>query len=75
MSPGFDFSAISAYVPSPSLADIAGNLASLNEIIAELAQAAADSDGWPTDQGFADMVRGVLGEHSRALGFTFQGEP
>lgn len=51
--------------------DVAANLASLNEVMAELVRAASDH-GW-TEQSFAEMTRGVLRGHSHALGFEFQG--
>jgi hypothetical protein len=49
---------------------IKANLASLNEIIAEItARIAGD-----TDPEFAALARGILRGHSFALGFEFQGE-
>lgn len=47
---------------------IAANLASLNEIIAELTAKVSD------DPEFTAMVRELLREHSHALGYQFQGE-
>lgn len=51
---------------------VAANLASLNEIIAEMTQALAQHG--MTDIPFARMVRETLRDHSFALGFEFQGE-
>lgn len=51
------------------LADaIAANLASLNEIIAELTAVVSD------DPEFAVLVRETLREHSHLIGFSFQGD-
>jgi hypothetical protein len=47
---------------------IAANLASLNEIMAEMTAVVSD------DPGFATLVREALREHSHALGFSFQGD-
>lgn len=48
--------------------DVTKNLASLNEIVAELVTAISD------DPDFIELTRGVLREHSWKLGFSFQGE-
>lgn len=53
--------------------EIAANLASLNEIIAEVTQALADHGLAETE--FAKVTRNTLREHSHALGFEFAGEP
>lgn len=47
---------------------IAANLASLNEIIAELTAVRAVSPG------FTALVRETLRDHSHAIGFSFQGD-
>ena len=44
------------------------NLASLNEIMAEMVAAVSP------DPEFVTMVRGVLRDHNWELGFEFQGE-
>jgi hypothetical protein len=49
-------------------AAIAANLATLNEIIAELTVVVSD------DPQFAALVRETLRDHSHALGFSFQGD-
>lgn len=54
------------------LEKLAANLASLNEIVTELVRASAD--GMRADPEFAVLVRDTLREHSRALGYVFQGE-
>jgi hypothetical protein len=51
-----------------SLDGIKANLASLNEIIAEMTAAVSH------EAEFTEMVRGVLRDHSWKLGFTFQGQ-
>ncbi|SRR6266487_1922198 len=51
---------------------VAANLASLNEVLAEVVQALADH-GW-SDPEFAGLARRQLRDHSRALGYQFQGE-
>lgn len=51
---------------------VAANLASLNEIVAEMTQALVGLG--VGDQGFADLVRGTLRDHTHALGFEFQGD-
>jgi hypothetical protein len=51
------------------LADaIAANLASLNEIMAELTAVVSD------DPRFSALVRETLRDHSHAIGFSFQGD-
>jgi hypothetical protein len=50
------------------LDEIRANLASLNEIIAEMTAVVS------TDPEFTGMVRGVLRDHSWKLGFSFQGQ-
>lgn len=50
-------------------AAMAANLASLNEIVAELTAVVAG------DPDFAQLVRNTLRDHSHKLGFQFQGEP
>jgi hypothetical protein len=47
--------------------DIAANLASLNEIIAEMTAKVSD------DPEFTRGVKELLGDHSAALGYEFQG--
>jgi hypothetical protein len=47
---------------------IAGNLASLNEILTEITAAVSE------DPQFVTLVRDTLRGHSHALGFRFQGE-
>lgn len=47
---------------------IAANLASLNEIIAEMTAVVSD------DPQFITIVREQLREHSHRLGFSFQGD-
>jgi hypothetical protein len=47
---------------------IAANLASLNEIIAEMTAVVSD------DPEFAALVRETLRDHSHALGFSFMGD-
>jgi hypothetical protein len=51
---------------------VGANLASLNEIIAEMMQALADHG--VGEQEFADLVRVTLRDHSHSLGWAFQGE-
>jgi hypothetical protein len=48
--------------------ELAKNLASLNEIVAEMVTATAD------DHEFAELVRNTLRDHSWAMGFEFQGQ-
>jgi hypothetical protein len=55
-------------VRTDTLQRVAANLASLNEIIAELVTAGCD------DPGFAQMTRDLLRDHSWSLGFQFQGQ-
>lgn len=50
------------------LARISANLASLNEIIAEMTAVVSD------DPAFITMVNGVLRDHSWSLGFEFHGQ-
>lgn len=50
----------------------AANLASLNEIIAEMAQAMAM--GFRPDQEFVGLVREQLRDHSWSLGYAFNGQ-
>src|SRR5215831_11002580 len=52
---------------------VASNLASLNELVAELVGALADRG--ISDPEFADMVRRIFRDHSHRLGFEFRGEP
>jgi hypothetical protein len=52
------------------LAAVKANLASLNEIVAELAQRVAGA----SDSEFVELVLGILKGHSFDLGFEFQGE-
>jgi len=52
----------------PTLDQVMANLASLNEIAAELVDAVSD------DPEFAEMTRTVLKDHSWQFGFEFQGE-
>lgn len=47
---------------------VRANLASLNEIMAEMTAVASD------DPDFATLVRDLLRDHSHALGFEFQGD-
>jgi hypothetical protein len=54
--------------PQGDLAEVKANLAALNEIVMELVNGAS------TDVVFREKVRSVLRNHSRKLGFTFQGE-
>lgn len=54
-------------------AAVAENLASLNELLAEVVQAIA-AHGW-TDDEFAQTARGVLCAASHRLGFEFSGRP
>ncbi len=53
---------------SDELQKIKVNLASLNEIIAEMVFVVGK------DQGFNEMVRNTLRDHSWSLGFEFQGQ-
>jgi hypothetical protein len=58
---------------STAMADIAAikaSLASLNDIVAELAQRVAGA----SDYEFVELVAGILKQHSFDLGFEFQGE-
>lgn len=50
----------------------AANLASINEIIAEMAQAVAI--GFRPDQGFVDLIQEQLREHNWSLGYAFRGQ-
>lgn len=50
---------------------VAANLASLNELCAEMITALAGHG--VSDEGFADMTQTVLRDHTWALGFEFQG--
>jgi hypothetical protein len=54
--------------PDPRLEAALANLASLNEIIAELTVKVSD------DPEFTAMTVNLLREHTRALGFAFRGE-
>jgi hypothetical protein len=54
---------------TPTLRDLARNLASLNEIVAELVEKASP------DPEFIAVTRGILRDHSHSLGYAFQGEP
>ena len=51
---------------------VAANLASLNEITAEIAQALAENG--MAEQRWADVVRNSMREHCWSLGFEFQGQ-
>lgn len=57
--------------PDELLPLLAANLASLNEVVAELAQARAITED---QQEWADVVCRSLREHSWSLGFEFQGQ-
>ena len=52
----------------PDFDKIAANLASLNELAAELTAAVSD------DPEFVQMTRTTLRDHSWSLGYEFQGE-
>lgn len=58
---------------SADLRQLAANLASLNEIVAEMVTALAERG--VSDGGYAAVARSVLRDHSHALGFDFQCEP